>query len=88
MNMAKFFEVTAKGFDAASDETDGLVYWVVARDRAHVDAVIAGIEVHSVVALPDEWPDTDDIDFNASNCTDVKSLQTQLREHAAKVQAC
>lgn len=36
----KLFEVTAAGFDASTDETDELVYWVAAMSAEEVQAVI------------------------------------------------
>ncbi len=36
------FEVTAAGFDASTDETDGRVFWVKAKDEAVVQSAIEG----------------------------------------------
>lgn len=38
----RVFEVTASGFDASSDETDGHVFWVKAESESEVLAVIDG----------------------------------------------
>lgn len=60
----KTFEVTLKGFDGSTDQTDHLVKWVLASSKEKVEEAFKGIELHeSVKELVDFNPPMEDIDF-------------------------
>lgn len=49
-------EVTAAGFDASTDSTDGKVFWVEAPDRATVESAVQGTGAKVWDELPVEYP--------------------------------
>lgn len=53
MNL-KAFEITAAGFDGATDETDNLVFWVLAPSSAIVEKAIADTGAKFCGELPSE----------------------------------
>lgn len=56
------FEVTARGFDSSSDDTDDRVFWILAQDAGVVSSAIEGTEA-TLQGVVDCAPHPDDINF-------------------------
>lgn len=75
--VGKVYEVTAAGFDASSDETDHLVFWIASPSFEILQQVIAGTSAKYCGEV-DGW-DGDDIDYylpsqSAQLCADLNPL--------------
>jgi hypothetical protein len=75
------FEITAAGFDGATDATDDRVLWVSAPTVLHMDSVLEGMPYLSVVPLPvDMKVDDQSLDYLLPK--DDRELRAALRAFA------